>query len=622
MALCYNNDMWKRGLLLCGILALFGCASSCAEEANISIDVSSASLQLTIPDSANIVLNPSTSSSFGTKSLSFNVATNNPTGYKVLMSVPQTAMLHSSIATANIPTLTETTTESDFPANKWGYKTTGDYNPINLTNEDSSWNNDGPTNGTDHSLTLAAKVDGATAAGTYTNTLNFTAVVNPNTPKLTITFNGNGADGGTMSAFSIFGGETASLPLNTFTRTGYYFNGWNEKTNSTGVGYGDGDPFTAPALTSPQTKTLYAQWVADTGQGAANVGRSLQAAYEQAYVYNPGQFQEGGNNKHGLYVPEKNPATGEYTGNYFEATKASDYEGIPANDLRFAIQDISLLVGNESVCERTTVIGSSAIVLDLRDFTSYYVAKMKDGRCWLLDNLALDPTKAAVKAKLSESNTNASAAAISNFINGGNPNGNAGWSSSPVAYEGSTSVYDQPRLYAGNKNLVPQGTDQLASIVLAGGWKAGVYYNYCAASIGTYCYSNGGVDKPNTVYDIDYDICPAGWKMPTGGYSGEYHTLAGIIGDTNFANAASLYTEPVYTDFRTAFRLPFSGGYYYGSVQPQPGKNTMIWAATYAGNYYMYTLQASNASTYSADGVNPHYGDPASAGHPVRCIAK
>lgn len=612
--------MVKRGLILGGVVALFGCAPACAESVDFSIDVSSASLQLTVQNSANIVLDPGASNYFGTTNISFNVATNNPTGYKVLMSVPQTSMLHSTVNTANIPTLTSTTTEANFPANKWGYKTTGDYKPIKISNEDPAWNNDNPTNGTEHFLTLAAKVDGATAAGTYTNTLTFTAVANPNTPKLTITFNGNGANGGTMSAFSIFGGETANLPANGFTRTGYLFNGWNEKADNNGAGYGDGDSYAAPTLTAPQTKTLYAQWVADSGQGTSYVGRSLQAAFEQAYVYNTGQFpKDEGGYKHGLYVPEKDPSTGEYTGNYFEATKQSDYEGIPASDLRFAIQDISLLVGNENVCERTTVIGSSAYVLDLRDFASYHITKLKDGNCWLTDNLALDPTLPAVKAKLSESNTNASTAAITNFLIGGNPDGNAGWSTSPVSYETSSSVYNQPRVNAASKDIIPQGSDQLASYALAGKWKVGVYYNYCAASIGTYCYANGGVDKPDTAYDIDYDICPAGWRMPM---ASEYRTLAGVIGyHTNFNAYTSICSNPDYTDFRNAFRLPMSGRFNNGSAQYQ-GSYGGAWAATYSASRYMNAITVNNASTYSGAGVTPLSSSTANYGYSVRCIAK
>ena len=603
--------MVKRCLILAGILALFGCASTYAESADFSIDVDSASLQLTVPSNINIELQPTSSAAvFDSELLTFNVATNNIAGYKVIMSVPQTEMLHSTVATANIPTLASSTTEANFPANKWGYKTTGDFVPVKLSNEDVAWNSNNPTNGTNHTLTLAAKVDGSQAAGIYTNTLTFTVVANPNVPRLTIAFDGNGADGGSTNAISIASGETAALSSSGFTRAGYLFNGWNERANGYGTGYGAGDTYTAPTLTAPQTKTLYAQWVEDTGQGAGNVGRTLQAAYEQAYVYNPGQFpKDEGGYKHGLYVPEKDPNTGEYTGNYFEATQQSDYEGIPANDLRFAIQDIALLVDNQNVCERTTVIGSEAYVLDLRDFTSYHIAKLKDGRCWLRDNLALDPTLSSVQAKL-VSNTNASAATISNFINGGNPDGHDGWSSSAVAYESGWSSYSDPRIYAADKNNVFVGDDTMGATVSEGKWKVGVYYNYCAASIGTYCYEagQGGDPNPSSTVDIEEDVCPAGWRIPTGGNGGEYNVLSRSYD---------------YTGYRTVLRLPQSGYFQNGSVKNRNGYKSQYWSSTF---YYDSTLRymwiLDVGSIFYSPGFNTTTYTERPLGLSVRCIAK
>ena len=605
--------MVKRGLILGGVLALFGCVSAYAEGADFSIDVSSASLQLTVPGSANIVLNPGASSSFGTASVEFNVATNNPTGYRVLMSVPQTAMLHSNITAANIPTLSTTTAEANFPVNKWGYKTTGDYNPIKLSNEDSAWNNDSPTNGTNHSLTLAAKVDGATAAGTYTNTLNFTVVVNPNAPKLTIAFDGNGADGGSTNAISIFSNDSAALPSSGFTKSGYLFNGWNEKANSTGTGYGAGDLYTAPILTTPQTKTLYAQWVADTGQGAASVGRSLQAAYEQAYVYNPGQFpKDEGGYKHGLYVPHKNDQ-GQYDGTYFEATQQSDYEGIPANDLRFAIQDVGLLVGNENVCERTTVIGSEAYVLDLRDYTSYHVAKLKDGRCWLLDNLILDLNNSTVQSRISSSNTNADSTSINALFHGGRVSGDSSTNGLPtsgiVTNPYSSATFSAGQIFTEFKNHTDVNYAAASDILaVTRNSKYGIYYNYCAASAGSYCYGlnrdyGTRPDKPNTLVDLDYDICPLGWRIPSGSNSGEYRSLQNAYGNP---------------DMRVILRMPLSGGYGFELVgRFYQGQYGYYWTATTRGGGATNYQAKVGVSYFTADEWNNAY-----SGASVRCIAK
>ncbi len=76
-------------------------------------------------------------------------------------------------------------------------------------------------------------------------------------PNHAVTFNANGGTG-TMSN-QVTNVPTA-LTLNTFTRTGYSFNGWNTAVNGTGTAYANGAiyPFAADA-------TLYAQWTALAG---------------------------------------------------------------------------------------------------------------------------------------------------------------------------------------------------------------------------------------------------------------------------------------------------------------------------------------------------------------------
>jgi len=69
----------------------------------------------------------------------------------------------------------------------------------------------------------------------------------------TVTFNGNGNTGGTMS------NQSASVPtaltLNTFTKTGYTFAGWNTALGGNGTAYADGAIYNFSA-----DVTLYAQW--------------------------------------------------------------------------------------------------------------------------------------------------------------------------------------------------------------------------------------------------------------------------------------------------------------------------------------------------------------------------
>ena len=76
----------------------------------------------------------------------------------------------------------------------------------------------------------------------------------------------------------------------------------------------------------------------------------------------------------------------------------------------------------------------------------------------------------------------------------------------------------------------------------SGSGKKGVLYNYCAASAGTICSAS------NTA-NASQDICPKGWRLPTGTSSGEYQNLYNKYGNnTNFRNALSIAAAGVARD--------------------------------------------------------------------------
>ncbi len=625
--------MVKRGLILGGLLALFGGAFAYAEGADLSIDVKSASLQLTVPENINIELQPTSSAAvFDSRDLTFNVATNNPTGYTVTMSVPQTAMPHSSLASTTLPTLESTTTEANFPANKWGYKTTGDYNPVALTNTDSAWNFDGPTNSQNHTVTLGAKVDSLQPAGIYETTITFTAVANPNSPRLTVSFDGNGADSGTMNPILLYGGDTATISSNTFSKASYSFNGWNTEAHAAGQGYGNGDTITAPILTEPKTITLYAQWTENSGGsggsggGSSVAGRTLERAFEEAYLYNNGNLD----GYKGMYVPEKDNL-GNFTGVYHEATSSSEYNGIAARDLRYGMQDINLLVDGENVCDRTTVIGSEAYVLDLRDFKSYHIIKMRDGRCWMQDNIALNPTDSTTRTRMATYNyTNATDEAVDNYLNGGNPNNRDGWSNVAAYYSADNGLtytgsersreFIAPRFNLDRANSVSSSAKDIKN-----GWVAGGYYNYCGASAGTFCYhdgngsTTGAPDNPNSPIDSPYDICPSGWRMPTASdstfssdYKGETYSM---YYSYHFSN-----DEPNDEQYITDLFHPAMNGYLQSGFAGQGGR-TNYWTSTWTtamGMKTMYISVNNNTGKY----IYSQSGAHRAMGFSVRCIAR
>ena len=274
-----------------------------------------------------------------------------------------------------------------------------------------------------------------------------------------------------------------------------------------------------------------------------------------------------------------------------------------------------------SICEMVTTDQIGELV-DIRDGTVYHVGKLKDDRCWLLDNLALDPTLSAVKANMSDANTNASAVAIANYKNGGNSGNNDGWATEAVSYETSSNAYAQPRINVDSKDLTRSDlTDPSDPLVEANGWKFGVYYNFCAASVGTFCYNSGSLwdADPFSAFDVKNDICPANWRMPTGGDissagttagGGEYQSLAKAI----TGNTSSFSGEPAYTNFRKSLHLPLSGSFSAGSAGQQ-GNHSPFYSSTYKSRYNIGVLFIDTSNIYPQGGGGPY-------GVPVRCIAK
>lgn len=70
----------------------------------------------------------------------------------------------------------------------------------------------------------------------------------------TLSYNSNGGSG-SMSSQTVTEGQSTKLKTNTFTKTGYYFTGWNTRADGSGTSYND-DAY----ATFYSNTTLYAQW--------------------------------------------------------------------------------------------------------------------------------------------------------------------------------------------------------------------------------------------------------------------------------------------------------------------------------------------------------------------------
>ena len=227
----------------------------------------------------------------------------------------------------------------------------------------------------------------------------------------------------------------------------------------------------------------------------------------------------------------------------------------------------------------------SGTLTDSRDNTSYKVAKLADGKWWMLDNLRLGST---ATISLDSSNTNLPSGVTWTLPASGS------WS---ITY---TTAY-----------IISSDKDKTTTSYGSGSGKIGVYYNYCAASAGDIC----DVYNPNTG-SADRDICPKGWRIPKGGSSGEYNAL--------YTNSA-IGSDP--TKYRTALSTPLSGTFDNGSVDSgsarYQGSYGYFWSSTRMSNnsssnayFNMHGLFVDSSNVYPTSTLDRKYA------YSVRCILK
>ena len=640
--------MVKRGLILGGTLVLFSgvLVSNTFADDNLdfSITVQNASLQLTVPPTANLDLTPtSANADFKSTNLTIKVGTNNATGYTLTMSVPSTDISRQNAASGDpvIGTLSSQTggySENDFTVNKWGYKITGDnYFPITTTLAPSQWVTDGPANNVDNIITLASKVNTAIPAGTYKTTLTFSVVANPelDSSAFTIIYNPNGGTG-TMPPTTITYGQTGTIAASTLTApTGYIFDGW-ASTAQGGAPYFDaGAPYTAPADDTDGTyKILYAMWkpagtpTPSGGSSGSTPGTTLQRAYEMAYTAaHKGMYEED--------------TAGSGTYHYVNSWNGATYQG-QGRDVRFLIQDMT-----PEICASATAIDSEALVLDIRDQKSYWIAKLADGKCWMTQNLDLDlETTPTNVLALTSNNTDLTQFGQTGYTTADgyrNENGVITWEperstipSSSITSAGAIPGYehdaynpysvdlgnwywtDEWYTYADNNFLDIDNNGagdkffQSPRPVKGTHAHVGNRYNYSAAvaSNNTSGYTGYTYDNPSA--SPQNSICPKGWKLPVvTSYTND------TIGDNDFYNLWVMYHQTSDAYYFTISPLYFmrGGSVFYNQLN-KAGIDGAYWSSTTWSSSKAFFLYLTG------NGVNAGQYDNRLDGHAVRCVSR
>jgi len=176
---------------------------------------------------------------------------------------------------------------------------------------------------------------------------------------------------------------------------------------------------------------------------------------------------------------------------------------------------------------------------------TYEIAKLADGKCWMLTNLKLGSTSGAITLTPADSNV------ASNFT-------------LPQLYGGTDSAqrdHDNPKTYG----PVPGDTG-------SGATNYGYLYNWSAATAG-----ESRTTMPAGSGNASHSICPASWRLPTGGSPGsDFGQLDVAFGGTGTyaSDGPSIAKWQPSGPFRGSYSGGWNDGFY---VQGDAGN---LWSAS------------------------------------------
>ena len=265
------------------------------------------------------------------------------------------------------------------------------------------------------------------------------------------------------------------------------------------------------------------------------------------------------------------------------------------------IADASSLQEVEA-CPSTLPTGQVYTVKDSRDNQDYKVARLADGKCWMVENLNL-----AGGTALSADDTDVTSSYIDSFTTSNN-----------LTKEGNTIVlpespslgYDRDYAYIYNTN---NKSDDCSD---SGCYS---YYSWGAATLG----SGSDITVDNT--NAEQSICPKNWHLPS--TSGK-----DIDSDSDFralmigyggSDSIQLYNNSTIPTGTTMYNNIGSGsapnyllsGYYYAGSWRGVGNYGLYWSSTsYNSNYYARRLQVTATMVNAADNDYKYYT------YSVRCL--
>ena len=380
--------------------------------------------------------------------------------------------------------------------------------------------------------------------------------------------NGSNVEG-TMGQQSASASSSVTLLASNFSRSGYGFAGWNTKPDYTGTFYGPNETITTPSDMSAGLM-LYAIWVQSAG--------SLQ-----------------------------------------DSTKVAQLCGTGSGSL------------TQAPTNGTANLSSVSALTDQRDNNTYAIAKLADGKCWMIENLRLaDKDSSNNDIILSSNNTNNPSLPITNVYDASNPTTSNHLSPSidPTitawCKTASAACIDQSMLNTDNFTNRASSPTTSRNINI---YSYGAYYNWYSATAGNGKYSTSTNNSTTAG-----DICPAGWTLPESGdktnmaaEKNDVYKLGlslGLSAPANYeSNTGPYWTgEPEGSTASSIFRSYPNNFLYSGVVDGSSlsyrGTTDGYWSKSVNDDSFAYYYNLSSNFVNSSNYNRKYYG------FVVRCLAQ
>ena len=441
--------------------------------------------------------------------------------------------------------------------------------------------------GAELTTTYAAYISSTQVADTYTGKVKYTLVhpasEEPLQPRAAtpgcINYFANASNAlGTMGCQPASNYTSVVLLASNFSREGYGFAGWSDAydyaSNPNAHFYGPQQTYSVPANVSTYGQSLYAVWIKSRGslQDTKKV-KSLCVADEASG---------------GLVAA---PARG------------------------------------------TASLDSVSALTDSRDDETYAIAKLADGKCWMIENLRLEAEGTRDSEKQALAQGYGTSSTYGNFVGLADPEHDSfpsTYAANSLYYsgtqEGTASInigtgenpaYRMPRYNnintptdANERPQYPTSNEFANDSTIAAMYSYGNYYSWHAAIANT-AYLYYGDSKSTS-------LCPLGWKLPTGKVDGDFGGLSAALGGPE-SGTASYRTSPTGNTMSSIFRSFPNNFIYSGSFISGPGSRG------WNGHYWTSSIDTPDNS--NSFGLNRDVVEPGTEnyykyyGFSIRCVS-